>query len=251
MDPSDLTGKRVLITGAASGIGLATARAFGSVGASVAVNYLPGDSRGAIAVAELSRNGNPVLGAPGDVSRRESAERMVSEAVGALGGLDVLVNNAGITGCLEPPAFEDLEVLTEEFWSDILSTNLLGPFWCTRAAADHLRATGGAVVNTASVAAFGGCSSSIAYGASKAGLVNLSRTMALALAPDVRVNAVAPGLVLTPLTEPWPEERKKQAIQAALLKRMVEPVEVAEAIVFLSTNRAITGQTLVVDCGLT
>ena len=251
MNPSDLKGKRVLITGAASGIGLATAHAFGSVGASVAVNYLPGDSRGAIALAALSGKGYSVLGAPGDVARRESAERMVSEAVSALDGLDVLVNNAGTTGCLEPPPFEDLEILTEEFWSDILSTNLLGPFWCTRAAADHLRATGGAVVNTASIAAFGGRSSSMAYGASKAGLLNLTRTMALALAPDVRVNAVAPGLVRTPLTEPWPEERKNRAIQAAHLKRMVEPEEVAQAIVFLSANRAITGQTLVVDCGLT
>jgi len=251
MGTSDLTGKRVLITGAASGIGLATARAFGSAGASVAVNYLPGDSRGESALAELSRNGNPVLGAPGDVARRESAERMVSETVLALGGLDVLVNNAGITGFLEPPAFENFEALTEELWSDILSTNLLGPFWCTKVAADHLRATGGAVVNTASIAAFGGCSSSMAYGASKAGLVNLTRTMAIALAPDVRVNAVAPGLVRTPLTEPWPEERKNRAIQAAQLKRMVEPEEVAQAIVFLSANQAITGQTLAVDCGLT
>lgn len=230
---------------------MATARAFGSLGASMAVNYLPDDSRGAIAVAELSGDGNTVFGAPADVACRESAERMVSEAVAALGGLDVLVNNAGITGFVVPPAFEDLEALTEESWSDILSTNLLGPFWCMKAAADQLRANRGVVVNTASIAAFGGRSSSMAYGASKAGLINLTRTMALALAPDVRVNAVAPGLVRTPLTEPWPEERKSRAIGAALLKRMVEPEEVAQAIVFLSANQAITGQTLVVDCGLT
>jgi 3-oxoacyl-[acyl-carrier protein] reductase len=241
----------VLITGAASGIGFATARAFGSFGASVAVNHLPDDPRGASAVEELSRIGNPVYSAPGDVARRESAEGMVSEAAAALGGLDVLVNNAGITGFDEPPAFENLEVLTEELWSDILSTNLLGPFWCTRAAADHLRASRGAVVNTASIAALGGRSSSMAYGASKAGLINLTRTLALALAPDVRVNGVAPGLVRTPLTEPWPGARKKRAIEAAHLKRMVEPEEVADAIVFLSGNQAITGQTLAVDCGLT
>jgi len=251
MNLGELAGKRVLITGAASGIGLATARAFGSLGALVAVNFLPDDPRGEKAVAELSGEGYTVLGAPGDVARRESAARMVSEAVAGLGGLDVLVNNAGISGFEAPPAFEDLEALTEELWSDVLSTNLLGPFWCTKAAADHLRATRGAVVNTASIAGFGGRSSSMAYGASKAGLINLTRTLALALAPDVRVNAVAPGLVSTPLTEPWPQERKERAIGAALLKRAVEPEEVAQAIVFLSTNPAITGQTLVVDCGLT
>ena len=246
-----LTGKRVLVTGGASGIGLATVHAFGSLGASVAVNYLQDDSRGAETVAKLAGKGYPVIDAPGDVANRESAERMVFEAVAALGGLDVLVNNAGITGFGEPPAFEDLEALTEELWSGILATNLLGPFWCTRAATDHLCATGGSVVNTASIAAFGGRSSSMAYAASKAGLVNLTRTMALALAPDVRVNAVAPGLVRTPLTEPWPEERKNRAIQAALLKRLVEPEEVAQSIVFLATNTAITGQVLAVDCGLT
>jgi len=251
MNAGDLAGKRVLITGAASGIGLASASAFGSGGASVALNYLPGDSKGAIALAELSEKGYSVHSAPGDVACRESAERMVSEAVGALGGLDVLVNNAGITGFLEPPAFEDLDALTEQLWSDILSTNLLGPFWCTRAAADHLRTARGAVVNTASIAAFGGRSSSMAYGASKAGLINLTRTLATALAPHVRVNAVAPGFVHTPLTEPWPEERKKRAIEAARLKRMVEPEDVAQAILFLSVNKAITGETLVVDCGLT
>jgi 3-oxoacyl-[acyl-carrier protein] reductase len=250
MTPVDLDGKRVLITGAASGIGFATARAFGAAGATVAVNYLPSDSRGPGALEELLADGISALAAPGDVSRRDSAETTVAEAVTALCGLDVLVNNAGITGCVEPPPFEDLDALTEEFWSNILATNLIGPFWCTRAAADQLRATCGAVVNTASVAAFGGRSSSIAYAASKAGLVNLTRTMALALAPHVRVNAVAPGLVRTPLTEPWPEERKQRAIEAAQLKRMVEPGDVAQAIVFVSTNRAITGQILVVDCGL-
>jgi 3-oxoacyl-[acyl-carrier protein] reductase len=101
MSHSTLAGKRVLITGAASGIGFATARAFGSFGASVAVNHLPDDPRGASAVEELSRIGNPVYSAPGDVARRESAEGMVSEAAAALGGLDVLVNprNSGPTSC--------------------------------------------------------------------------------------------------------------------------------------------------------
>lgn len=248
---SQLEGKRVLITGAASGIGLATASAFGEAGATVALNFLPEDVRGAEAVARIAGQGRPVVEAPGNVARRESAESMVREAVAALGGLDVLVNNAGITGFLEPPAFDDLDALTDDAWTELMATNLMGPFWCTRAAVDHLRAAGGAIVNTASVAAFGGRSSSIAYGASKAGLINLTRTLAEALAPEVRVNAVAPGLVRTPLTDPWPEERKRRAIEASPLKRMVEPEEVAHAILFMATNRAVTGRTIVVDCGLT
>ena len=91
--------------------------------------------------------------------------------------------------------------------------------------------------------------SSIAYGASKAGVINLTRNLAQALAPDVRVNAIAPGLVRTPWTEPWPEERKKSGIANSLLQRMVEPEDIAQTMLFLASNTAITGQTVAVDCG--
>ena len=122
-------------------------------------------------------------------------------------------------------------------------------FRCSRAAAEHLKKTHGAIVNTASIAGLGVPGSSIAYGASKAGVINLTRNLAHALAPDVRVNAIAPGLVRTPWTDPWPDERKAQGISDSLLDRMVEPEEIAATMLFLACNRAITGQTIAVDCG--
>ena len=139
--------------------------------------------------------------------------------------------------------------MDEAFWQVILSTNLVGPYRCAKAAAAALREARGAIINTASVAGLGTRGSSLAYSASKAGLINLTRNLAKAMAPDVRVNAVAPGLVDTPWTRAWSEERKQGTIERSLLKRLVQPTDVAQAIVFLAQQSAITGEVLVVDCG--
>jgi 3-oxoacyl-[acyl-carrier protein] reductase len=247
---NDLAGKTALVTGAASGIGLATVEAFCRRGATVALNYLPDDARGSKEVARLSGLGLNVTGAPGNVSKPDEAEAMVHAAIGALGRLDYLVNNAGTPGTREPIAPRDLDKLTEEFWGAILSTNLLGPFRCTHAAAAALRTARGAVCNTASVAGLNMPGSSMAYGASKAGLISLTRNLARALAPEVRVNAVAPGHVDTGWTRDWPAERKQATIDRTLLKRYCTAQDIAGAIVFLcADNSMITAQTLVVDGG--
>jgi 3-oxoacyl-[acyl-carrier protein] reductase len=186
---ADLAGKTALITGAASGIGLATAELFAKRGAKVALNYLPGDPRGPAAVERLRTQGLAVIGAPGDVAKAGAAEAMVREAIEALGRLDFLVNNAGTPATIEPIPPSELDRLTEEFWATILATNLLGPFRCTHAAVAALKAAGGAVCNTASVAGRNMPGSSMAYGASKAALINLTQNLARALAPQARVNA--------------------------------------------------------------
>ncbi len=246
----DLGGKTALVTGGASGIGFATVELFARRGAKVALNHLPDDARGAGAVERLRAQGFDVIAAPGDVSKAGAAERMVGEAIAALGRLDFLVNNAGTPATIEPIAPADLDRLTEEFWNAILSTNLLGPFRCTHAAADALRAARGAVCNTASVAGLNMAGSSMAYGASKAGLISLTKNLARALAPEARVNAVAPGHVDTEWTQKWPAERKKAAIERTLLKRHCSAADIAGAIVFLcADNSMITAQTLVVDGG--
>ena len=251
MVTAELKGKAVLVTGASSGIGLATVELFGRCGAKVALNHLPDDPRGPEQVERLCGTGMDVVGAPGDVSQPGVARRMVEQAVADLGRLDVLINNAGTSNTVDPVPFEDLDAMTEEFWNIILSTNLVGPFRCSHAAAPHLAKTHGSIVNTASVAGLRTRGSSIAYGASKAGLINLTRNLGIALGPQVRVNAVAPGLVDTPWTQPWPEERKRQYIDATMLERIVKPEDIANAMLFLAVHPAISGQTLAVDCGLT
>jgi 3-oxoacyl-[acyl-carrier protein] reductase len=246
----DLTGKTALVTGGASGIGLATVAAFARRGAKVALNHLPDDTRGAQAAERLRADGLDVVAAPGNVSKPGEAEAMVRDAIETLGRLDYLANNAGTPATAEPIAPRDLDRLSEEFWATILSTNLLGPFRCTHAAAEALRAAQGAVCNTASVAGLNMPGSSMAYGASKAALISLTKNLARALAPQARVNAVAPGHVDTEWTRGWPAERKAAAIERTLLRRHCTAEDIAGAIVFLcADNTMITAQTLVVDGG--
>lgn len=142
--------------------------------------------------------------------------------------------------------------MTEDFWQLLLSVNLIGPFRCSRAAATALKESTGAIVNTASVAGIGKQGSSIAYSAAKTGLVSLTRSLARGLAPDVRVNAVAPGQVKTPWTEGWSEERKQFARDQSVLNRRSTPEDIAQGILFLCAgSNMVTGHVLVIDGGQT
>ncbi|HEV2336086.1 MAG TPA: SDR family NAD(P)-dependent oxidoreductase [Stellaceae bacterium] len=252
MITADLTGKTALVTGGASGIGLATVEAFARAGAAVALNHLADDPRGPQQVERLKREGHRIVAAPGNVAKPGEAETMTSRAIDALGRLDFLFNNAGTPASPTPIPFAEFDRLTEDFWAAILNTNLIGPFRCAHAAVGALRAAKGAICSTASIAGVQGSGSSIPYATSKAGVINLTRSLARTLAPEIRVNAVAPGFVDSPWNKDWPADRKVASVERTPLKRACRPEDIAEVVFFLCAGAAmITGQTIIVDGGLT
>ena len=248
----DLSGKTALVTGGASGIGLSTVEQLTSAGATVAINHLADDPRGTEIVAKLKGEGRKVIAAPGNVADAADAVRMVETATRALGRLDLLVANAGTPGTRRKIEPKELDLVTEELWNTVIQVNLLGVYRCAKSAAPALKASHGAIVNTASIAGLGFAGSSLAYGATKAGVVSLTQNLARALAPEVRVNAVAPGSVDSTWMVEWTPEQVQAAKDSALLKRRCTTDDIAEVIVFLGFGAAmVTGQTIVVDGGLT
>jgi 3-oxoacyl-[acyl-carrier protein] reductase len=173
---------------------------------------------------------------------------MVERTRAELGGLDVLVNNAGMTHFI---AHADLEAVTDAIWDEIFQVNVKGAFYCSRAAMPLLRERGGSIVNVSSVAGLSGQGSSIPYCASKAALNCLTQSLARTFGPEVRVNAVAPGPILTR----WLAGRESQVekyLEQAPLKRAATPDDIADAVVYLATGTSLTtGQVLVVDGGRT
>jgi 3-oxoacyl-[acyl-carrier protein] reductase len=248
----ELKGKAAIVTGAASGIGLATATILARAGVAVALNFLPDDARGPDQVEKLKAEGLKVIPAPGHVGEADQAMSMVTRAIDQLGRLDLLVNNAGTPGVRATVDMARLDLVTEELWATILATNLLGPFRCSKAAAPALKTAKGAIVNTASIAGTGSGGSSMPYGASKAALVNLTKNLARALAPEVRVNAVAPGGVDSSWQIEWTPEQRRGSLERALLKKRADPAEIGDLIVYLGFGATmVTGQTVICDGGLT
>ncbi len=245
----DLAGKAVLITGAGRGLGLATAEAFLAAGATVAINDLDADHL-AGAVAKLG-NRERVVVAPADVATVAGCRQAVAAAFAAFGRLDVLVNNAAIN--IERP----IAAWDEDLWDRHLNVVLKGAFFATQAALPHLEASRGAVVNVASELGLYGIRDNIGYCAAKGGLVNLTRALAMELAPQVRVNSVCPGPIDTPLMRDCAiasgdaDAYYRQFGSYNALRRIAEPGEIANAIVFLASPRAamITGVAFAVDGG--
>ena len=245
--PRRLDGQVALITGSATGIGRETALAFAREGAAVVINYSRSEAEARQTQDDVAALGVRTLLCRADVSDDAAVREMVGQTVKAFGRLDILVNNAGTTHFVP---FEQLDDLTDDIWDRIFAVNVKGAFYCTRAAAPHLRRAGaGLVVNVASVAAFSGIGSSMAYAASKGALITLTRSLAHGLAPDIRVNVVAPGVVKTRWVAGH-EEHVERLAQDALMRRPAGADDVANVIVSLATHSTfLTGETIVVDGG--
>lgn len=246
-----LDGKRALITGGTSGIGEATARIFLQAGARVVISARA-KTRGPDA-ADTLRGSGEIHFLQADISREEDVRRLVEEAVRTLGGLDVVVNNAGI---IDRTPLESLE---RPQWEEILATDLTGVYLCSRYVLPHVKASRGSIVNVASYLGFrGGTGHTVAYNAAKAGVVALTRSMAVAYGPNgIRVNAVCPGFVPTELNrslwEAYSDEEWERLRRSYPLRRTGTPEDVAYAILFLASDESgwITGASLFVDGGLT
>lgn len=244
-----------LVTGAATGIGRATVLELARAGAAgVAINYRSARDRAEGLAAEVQELGAEALCVHGDVRSDADVREMVDRTVERFGRLDVLVNNAGVTRWVP---LSDMEALTDEVWDATFDVNVKGAFRCARAAAPHLAAAGGMIVNVSSISGVIAPStlSSLAYGTAKAGLIYLTRGLAVALGPKVRVNAVAPAFTDTQ----WMREHFgadyddviRRASANYPLKRVAQPEEVAGAVLGLITGGDfVTGQTLLVDGGL-
>jgi len=245
----NLAGRRALVTGSASGIGRATAELLARSGAQVAMNDRAAEALEA-AVSALRSSGLSVHAVSGDLGESATATDVARRADGLLGGIDYLVNNAGAPFTRSPIPAADLAALSDEFWDRILRTNLLSAFWMTKALASALRAAHGAVVNTVSIAAFGGGGSSSAYATAKAGLAGLTRELARGLAPEVRVNGIAPGFVRSGWECSF-GDIETAAKATVPLARVGEPEDYAELIVFLCAGAAyVTGEVIAITGGL-
>ncbi len=241
----------VLVTGSATGIGRAAAIRFAALGYDVVVNYSRSETEAKETVRLVEEQGAQTLLIQCDIGRDAAVRQMLEQVAARFGKLNVLVNNAATTYIVD---HKNLEEMSEDKWDEILRVNVKGTFFCIRAAVPLLKKSGGgSVVNVSSVAGIGGEGSSIAYAASKGAVNTLTKSLAKALAPEIRVNAVCPGPVDTRwLRKMMSGEQIKERTSHYPLQRAAQPEDIADAIIYLATGTTLTtGQCLVVDGGRT
>lgn len=244
----ELRDRVAVVTGGTGGLGWRICRSLASAGMKIALVYVSSQQKAEQYVAELERDGASALAVRADVTGEDGVEAIIEQVEGGFGAIDVLVLNAAFNTMI---AFEDLDSLDAEKWNYILNFNLSAPFLAMRRIGAAMKRRGqGRIITISSVAGLQPSGSSIAYSVSKAGLIQLTRCMAVALAPQVLVNSVAPGLMEgTRMTDNLSPEFAEKARVSALLKRAADKDDVADAVLTLVRTESITGQTLVVDSG--
>lgn len=244
----DLRGKTAIVTGGGTGIGRATCLELAGQGVKVAVNYSRSEAEARETVDMIIAQGGQAIAVQADVSADAEVRAMVEQVVQTYDTVNLLVNNASITQHIP---MDDLEAVTSEVWDELYGVNVKGMFFCARAAAPYMKSSGhGAIVNLGSIAGNTGAGSSLPYAVSKAAVHGLTRSLAKALAPDIRVNCVAPGAVATR----WWAGREAQMHKLApnlLLQSVAAPEDIARFICSALAQEAMTGQIITVDSGQT
>ena len=248
-----LNGKVAVVTGSSVGVGRAAAIALAERGCKVVINYNISHSEAEEAAQLCRAKGTAAIVVQANIASDADCRRLIQSAVDEFGHLEILVNNAAVTKFVE---FSDLEGLTEDIWLGILRTNLMGNFFCSRAAIPHMKKAGeGAIVNVGSIAGFLGHGSSIAYSASKAAIINMTKCLARTVGPEIRVNGVAPGAIDTRWLRQGLGEQAYQGVkeslrQTTILQDIATPEDVAKTIVYLVQDaRMMTGETVKLDGG--
>jgi pteridine reductase len=234
------TPRTALVTGAGRRVGRAIAVALGGRGMRVAVHYHASDAGANETVRLIREAGGDAITLSADLREASAPERLIGQTVEQLGTLDLLVNSAAVM--IRTP----LEEVTAAQWDEIFALNLRAPFFCARAAATRMP-EGGLIINIADLAAYESWTGYIPHGASKAGVIHITRALAKALAPRVRVNAIAPGAVLLP--DDWTDADGERLVRTTPLARLGSPEDVAHAVLYLVDAQYVTGETIVVDGG--
>ncbi|HEX2092926.1 MAG TPA: SDR family oxidoreductase [Longimicrobiaceae bacterium] len=237
----DLRGRAALVTGGAVRVGRAISLALAREGMRVVVGYGSSGGPAREVVEEIRSGGGEAVAIGANLADLHEVRRLAEEAERAFGGIDVLVNNAAVF------PEQGMEEMDEEVWDHTFAVNLKAPFFLTQRLAPGMRARGGAVVNLTDLAGLQAWRGYTAHGISKAGLAHLTRVAARALAPEIRVNGIAPGTVLPP--EDFPEEEVRRLAERTPLRRNGSPDDVVQAVLYLLRADFVTGEILVVDGG--
>ncbi len=249
MASGELEGKVSLVTGASRGIGKAIALKLSSLGSKIAINYIAAEKANADSLVQtIAGQGGEALAVEADIRNSEAVKNMVQQVIDRWGKIDILVNNAGITR-------DNLLIrMSDEAWDDVLNTNLRGAYLCTKfALRPMMKQKWGRIISMSSISGLMGTAGQGNYSASKAGLIGFTKSVSREIGSlNITVNAIAPGFIMTEMTEKLPQERKDAILAMVSLKRFGAPEEVAELIAFLASERAgyITGQVIGIDGGM-